>query len=177
MPHCVGLSFVVGQAISPHTSKLGWMIGALNSVSSLMALVSGLLIFAGACYLIATRRRPAVLAACLVFLPLPSLIALCGCIDGNIRSLNVMASSPDLTVTSADIAGGVANMLVNLLAALLISAPSYFVLAFGLLFRSMNSSSGPTAAVPVRTERPAPFLNLAGTAPIATLSDSQPPFC
>ena len=88
-------SLLLGQVIAPDTSFFEWTLAGLASVSSILMLLSALLIFVGACYLVATKRRPAVLGAYLVLLPLPVIISLCGWIKGSINSLIVIASTPE----------------------------------------------------------------------------------
>ncbi len=138
--------FVVAQAVAPGQSLLGWMISSL-SFSSALALLLGLMIFAGACYLIATKRRPAVIAAYMVLLPLPLLVSLCGELKGMVASLTVMAASPEMQVTSADLAGGFANSLFSVLAALLVSTPTYLILATGLLIRTAKTGNESPAVI------------------------------
>ena len=74
----------------------------MNSLAMLMALVSGLAIFGGACYLVATRRPLAALAAYLVLLPLPILIVVCGFLKGMWASLSVISASPDIQLPTTD---------------------------------------------------------------------------
>ena len=163
---------VLAQALPPDTSLLGVLIGALSSFSAVLALVTAALIFFGACYLLATKRRPAVLAAYLVLLPLPVIISISGWISGTIASLSVIAASPDLPITNQDIAGGFATSLISLYAAMLASAPSYFVLAYGLLMRTLNPPSdfGTNATNPVRSPvAPRQSATVtSGTLPVAT---------
>ena len=137
----------------------------LNSFSSLLTLLLGLMIFIGACYLMATKRRPAVLAAYLVLLPLPLLINLCGWLKGLISSLEAIATLPNVAVTNVDLAAATADSLLGLLVALLVSAPSYFVLAVGLLLRTWRSPDDTTSSGTIRCERPAPLLNSPGPFP------------
>ncbi len=132
---------VLAEAFPPNTSQLRVCLDALSSFSAALALLSATIIFFGACYLFATKRCPAVLAAYLVLLPLPVIISISGWISGTIASLSVIAASPDLHVTNQDIAGGFAGSLISLFAAILASAPSYFVLAYGLLTRTLNPPS------------------------------------
>ena len=98
-------SVVRAQVIPPNTSLLAWLLVRLSPLSSVLVLLSAASIFAGACYLVATRRRPAVLAAYLVLLPLPVIISLCGLMKGMIASLTVIAATPTLDISNADIAG------------------------------------------------------------------------
>ena len=139
----------------------------MSSLSSLLAVLSGLLILGGACYLVATKRRPSVLAAYLVLLPLPVLITVCGSMNGLISSLTVIAASPNVTLTTSDIAAAIANSLFGLLVALLISVPPYIVLAVGLLLRTMRSQSDSANFAPIRTESPTPLWNPAGPIPVS----------
>ena len=144
---------VLAQAIPPNTSQLGYILGALTSNSAILALLSAALIFFGACYLLATKRRPAVLGAYLILLPLPVIISISGWISGTIASLSVTAASPDLHLTNQDIAGGFATSLISLYAAILATAPTYALLAYGLLVRTLNPPAdfGTNATNPVRS--------------------------
>jgi len=103
---------ILAQAIPPGVSNLAWALDALSSISAILAILAGVLIFCGASYLVFAKRRIAVIAAYLVVLPLPVMIALCGWMNGTISSLTVIAASPNLQLTTADIAGGVASSLL-----------------------------------------------------------------
>lgn len=140
------MNFVLSQAAVPAQSRLSWMFGALQSWSDLFALTAGVLIFVGACHLIAKRRKAAVLAAYLVLLPLPVLISLGGTISGMISSFMVLSLSPDLQVTTAEYAGATAASLLSLYTAMLVSAPTYLILAFALLARAERAGH---EAVPI----------------------------
>ena len=156
MLHQFAVSALLGQALPAQTSILGWILSTM-SFSSLFVILSGLALFAGACYLIATRQRPVVIASYLVLLPLPVLISICGWIKGSISSLMVIAASPDLQLTTPDIAGGLAAGLLEVFIALLISAPTYFVLAYGLLSSTWDggkSSPAPVRVSPTKTSPP-----------------------
>jgi hypothetical protein len=132
------------QAIAPNQSLLGWMLSSLGW-ADLLALTAGLLIFAGACRLVMRKSQPAALAAYLVLLPLPVLISISGTLKGMISSFTVIAATPDLHVTTADFAGGIAVSLLSLFVAMMISAPSYLLLATGLLFRAERETVAPAA--------------------------------
>jgi len=170
MSHFISSSLVFAEVLPQETSLLGWMIGVLkaSSFSPLMVLISGLLIFGGACYLVATKRRPAVLAACLVLLPVPVFIAICGVMSGMVRSLSVISLSSDLSVSTQDVAGGTAGSLVEILFAILISAPSYFVLAFGLLARTLSSPTDSTPPKLNPSQHREPLFNSSGPKPATT---------
>ena len=126
---------VLAQAIPPQSTQLGMLLTSLNSTSGVLVLLSAALFFFGVCYSLATHRR---LVAYLVLLPLPVIISISGWISGTINSLSVIAASPDLHLTNQDIAGGFAMSLICLYAAILATAPSYFLLAYGLLSRTLN---------------------------------------
>ena len=61
-----------------------------------------------------------------------------------INSLTVIAATPGLTVTRSNLAGGLAATLMGLLAAILVSAPAYGVLTYGLLSRTMRPPTNST---------------------------------
>ncbi|MDZ4689298.1 MAG: hypothetical protein SH850_29840 [Planctomycetaceae bacterium] len=139
----VGSFGVLAQAIAPGQSMLAWVLQSL-SWSTLLALLAGVAIFAGACTLIATKRRPAVIAAYMALLPLPVLISVCGTLKGMIASFAVIAASPNLQPTTADYAGAWASSLFSLLAAIMVSSPTYLVLASGLLFGTLRANADAT---------------------------------
>ena len=170
MSYSMAAAVVFAQAIPQERSLAGWMIAALMtfSFSSLLVLISGVLIFGGACYLVATRRRPAVLAACLVLLPLPVFFAFYGVISGMVASLVVIASSPGISLTTEALAEGTAASLVEIMFAMLVSAPSYFVLSFGLLARTLGSSGGSTPSTAVGSESRQRLFNASGPKPATT---------
>ena len=168
MQNGIASSLVLAQAIPPGTSFAGWVVGVLGTPNSFIVLVSGLLIFGGAWYLLATRRRPAVLAAYLVLLPLPVLIAVYGVMSGMVSSLTVIASTPGLSVTTEDYAAGTAGSLVEVLFAMLVSAPTYFLLAFGLLARTLRSGADGAPLTAIRPEHPKPLLSSGGPVPATT---------
>ena len=130
---------LLAQAVSPDTSILNWMITSLSTFSSLMVIVVAASMFYGAYSLVKNNRPSSLLAAYLVLLPLPVVIAMLGWMFGSIRSLLAIASIPDLAVTNQDIAGGLASSLLSVMLALLVSAPTYILLAYGLLARGFRT--------------------------------------
>ena len=137
----------------------------MGTLSSAIVLISGLLIFGGACYLVATKRRPSVLAAYLVLLPLPVLIAIFGEMKGMVSALTAIASSPDIAVPTEHIAANTAASLVTVLFAMLVSAPTYFLLAFGLLARTLSSPINGVPLTPIRPKVPEPLVSSGGSVP------------
>ena len=157
MQNSLDTSFLLAQVNPLRMSLLGWLVTGLSSFSGLLVFVSGLLIFGGACYLVATRQRTAALAAYLVLLPLPLVITCCGQIFGAMRSMQAIASVPGLSVPTEDLAAATAVSLASVLFAMLISAPTYFVIAYGLLTRTLSSSKhGAAATVVAETPKPHP---------------------
>ena len=115
-----------------------WVMHRLPSIYSIMELLSGLLIFVGASYFVATRKRVAVLAAYIFLLPLPILISIFGSIVAWMWSFYVIwATGP--TLKAQDFAECVAISLLDLGFAVAVSGPSYLVVAIGLLARTLNS--------------------------------------
>ncbi len=160
------MSPVLGQAIDPKMSQLGWILNSQSSMAALLVLLSAAAIFAGACYLVTSQRPASVLAAYLILLPLPCLISICGWIKGSVASLVVIAATPDIKLTTADIAGGFAASLAGLLIAFLVSAPTYFLLAYGLLTRTMRPPTNTARNRPVSAAPPMPTLT--GGLPISS---------
>ncbi len=160
---------VLAQAIPPNTTQLGVILNSLNSISGVLMLLSAALIFFGVCYSLATHRR---LVAYLMLLPLPVIISVSGWIFGTINSLRVVAASPDLHLSNQDIAGGLATSLTSLYVAILATSPSYFLLAYGLLSRTLNlpADYGTNATNPAKSlvEPRQPVTVTAGTLPATT---------
>jgi len=168
MQNCIASSVVLAQAIPPGTSFGAWMMHVLGTLSSLIILVAGFLIFGGAAYLVATKRRPAVLAAYLVLLPLPVLIAVFGEMRGMVSALTAIASSPGMSVPTEHVAADTAASLVTVLFAMLVSAPTYFVLAFGLLARTLRSPTDDVPPTAIRSRLPEPLASSGGSVPVTT---------
>ncbi|MCH5374186.1 MAG: MotA/TolQ/ExbB proton channel family protein [Planctomycetes bacterium] len=121
-------------------SYLSWMFSSLGPIYGLLIPLAGITVFLGACLVVAMSRRPAVIAAYLVFLPLPLLIGVFGSIQGLIASYAVIAASTT-SPKPADVAAGVSTALFTVLIGLLVSFPSYFVLAVGLLMRTLAGNA------------------------------------
>ncbi len=133
---------VLGQAPGGE-SMLTWSIRTLG-LNGLLVLLLSAVVFAGACWVVRHSRRPAPIAAYLVFLPLPLCFAFFGELKGSVASLSVMSMTGEVP-NSADLSQGIAATLLSLLVALVVSCPSYAVVAFGLLARTMRAEQ--TAAV------------------------------
>ena len=124
-------------------SYLAWMYNSLGPFYGLVIPLAGFVVFVGACLVVALNRRPAVIAAYLVFLPLPLLIGIFGSIRGFIMSYSVIATSV-VTPKPSDVAGGISTALFTSLVGLFVTFPAYFVAATGLFVRTVTwrSTSG-----------------------------------
>lgn len=121
-------------------SFLSWMFSALGPFYGLLIPLTGFALFIGACCVVGLNRRPAVVAAFLVFLPLPLMIGLFGSVHGFISSLSIIATAGS-TPRPSEIAEGISMGLFTTLVGLLVTFPSFFVLAFGLFFRTLMDKS------------------------------------
>jgi len=121
-------------------SFLSWMITSLGPFYALVIPLTGLAVFIGACVVVASSRRPAVVAAFLVFLPLPLMIGLIGTVHGFISSFQIIATA-GATPKPSDIAAGISTGLFTTLVGLLVTFPSLLVLAFGLFFKTLSAGS------------------------------------
>lgn len=150
-------ALILVQQIAPPQSTLFWMLSALGDYSALLVLLSAAWIFAGAWYRVTSKQPPAALAAYMTLLPLPALMSVCGSLNGMISSLMVLSAAQELQITSTDIAAGVASDLLHLFVALLLTAPSYFLLVYSLTTRTLlpptpQVRTAPVCAPPLRTE-------------------------
>lgn len=119
-------------------SFLMWMIQALG-IFGLIVPVLALAIFLGACVVVATSRRPAVIAAYLAFVPLPFVISVMGFLKGIVSSFSVIAMA-GVTLKGSEIAGGVSESALVLYVGLISTLPSYLVVAIGLFVRTVTAS-------------------------------------
>jgi len=132
---------LLAQAGEPvNDSVLGWLARSLGPVYGLLIPLTGIAVFVGGLLVVAFSRRPAVIAAYLVFVPLPLLIALFGTIHGAIHSYLVIAMS----VTQpkpAEIAQGTSTALAASLVGIMATFPAYLVVSIGLFLRTVGSTS------------------------------------
>ncbi len=117
-------------------SYLAWMFQSLGFFYSVVLPGSALLVFLGAVILVAACRRPGVIASYLVFLPLPIMIGALGTVQGMIASYSVIAHST-MAPKPSEMAQGYSTALFTLLVGILLTFPSYFVLAVGLFARTL----------------------------------------
>jgi|GEM_PF-5024880 len=128
-------------ALAPK-SFLWWFIETM-SLTDLIVIVLSVAIFIAACLAVAKSRKASTLAAYLVLLPLPTFIEVLGQLKGIVASLSVL-SQTDTHLTNQEWAGGFAESAVSMLLALLVTLPSYLVLAYGLLASTRESSATKT---------------------------------
>ena len=117
-------------------SYLQWMFTSLGPFYSLAIPGSAIAVFVGACLVVGISRRPSVIASYLLFLPLPLLIGMIASVHGMIMSLQVIATA-GTSPKPSDIAAGIGMSLFASLLSLLLTFPSYLVLAFGLFLRTI----------------------------------------
>lgn len=117
-------------------SYLAWAFHSLGIFYSIVLPLSAFLVFAGACVVVIASRRPSVIAAYLVFLPLPILIGTFAIVQGMIASYSVIAHST-VAPQPSEMAQGYSTALFSLLVSILLTFPSYFVLAIGLFVRAV----------------------------------------
>ncbi len=125
-------------------STLMWIIET-GAWVDLLTVMLGFVIFMGVLRVVTTGQKTSTIAAYLVLLPLPTFICLLGQLKGIYASLSVIAVS-GVQPSGAEWAGGFAESVLSLFVCLLVTFPSYLVLAYGLLASTRNSSSvSPTA--------------------------------
>ncbi|MGO8749972.1 MAG: hypothetical protein ACLQNE_28840 [Thermoguttaceae bacterium] len=121
-----------------------WAFETLGTDASLEVLTAGVVVFLGSCFVVAKSRRPSVIASCLILLPLPSMVAVGKTLSRLVGSLAVLSQSSAAVaqLSGPQVAGGVAASLLPLSLALMVTWPSYLVLAVGLIVRTVFSNRG-----------------------------------
>ena len=117
-------------------SYLMWMYQSLGLFYSFVLPMSALLVVVGAVIVVFSARRPSVIAAYLVFLPLPILIGAYATVEGMIASYSVIASTTTAP-QPADAGVGYSTALFSSLLGILLTFPSFFVLSIGLFIRTI----------------------------------------
>ena len=129
-------------------SYLAWMIESLGVYAIILPFL-GMLLFGVSCIVVALSKRPAVIAACLVLVPLPFIIGVFAFLNGAISAFQVIANS-ETAPAPRDVASGIASGLFAPLMAIEVTLPGYLVLAFGLLWRTIASGRGTARPPEVR---------------------------
>jgi hypothetical protein len=119
---------------------LSWMFNSLGLFYGTVLPLAGFLIFVGACLVVGRNKRPSVIAAYLVFLPLPFLIGLFATFHGCILSYYHYSQYDSRPTHALElILGNICLALFSSLVGLALTFPSLLVLAFGLLIRTIRS--------------------------------------
>ena len=90
-------------------SYLGSLYRSVGLVETLLIVSAGLALLVGACWVVFKNRRPSVIAAYLVFLPLPLILGSYGPLEKQIHSLIVLSRSPTVQPFASQIAAGIAS--------------------------------------------------------------------
>ena len=141
--HAAVWSALVTQANLEQANKsfLWWFIETMG-LTGLIVIVLGVAIFIAVCRVVAKSRQTSTLAAYLVLLPLPMFIEVLDQLRGIVASLSVLSQS-ETHLSNQEWAGGFAGSAVSMLLALLVTLPSYLVLAYGLLASTREPSASP----------------------------------
>ena len=132
---------LLAQAGEPvNDSVLGWMARSMGPFYGPVIPLTGFVVFLGGLLVVASSRRPAVIAAYLVFVPLPLLIGLFGSIHGIIASYSIIAMSTTQPKPS-EVAQGISLAMSTSLVGFLATFPAYFVVSIGLFLRTIGSAS------------------------------------
>ena len=142
--HTLVWSVLAMQANAAPRSFLMLMIDALGSWCGLFVPLIGLAIFIGACWVVAKSQRTSTIASYLVLLPLPTFIGILGFLKGCTAALMVISESGVLP-SGLEWAAGFAGSAFLMFLCLLVTLPSYLVLAYGLLASTCNSSASPAS--------------------------------
>jgi MotA/TolQ/ExbB proton channel family len=131
----------------PPTSYALWLLNSLGLVG-LLATAVGLLNFIGACLVVCLARRPSVVAAFMVFLVLPLLLAALGAVKGTVNAFSAIEMT-GVEVKLSQIVGVVSEAMVNPLVALILAIPSFLILSIGLFIKTLKGGTA-TSPVPLR---------------------------
>jgi hypothetical protein len=122
-------------------SYLVWFYKALGIRYTVLLPGSGLMVFLGALAVIGLARRPAPLAAYMLFVPLPFFIGVFAAVDGMIAAYSVIAYSSTMPKPS-EFAAGYSTALVAPLVGMLVTAPTYLIVSAALLFKCFALPAG-----------------------------------
>jgi len=117
-------------------SYVHWLLRMLGPLWGFLIPLAGGVVFLGAFFVVLVSRKPRVIAAFFVFLPLPFILALFAAFSRQLASLSVLAAST-ANPTAAQWSEGLSAMIVPLLVAIHLTLPSYLLLSLGLLITTM----------------------------------------
>ncbi|REJ69284.1 MAG: hypothetical protein DWQ31_05280 [Planctomycetota bacterium] len=117
-------------------SVLSWMFESLGSFHAFLLTFVSFVLFVAACVLVCSVRRPSVIAAFLVFVPLPLLLGLAGTLHQLIDSFRLAGIVDPTDPFGPEVTINVAATLVSTFVGLMLTFPSLIVLGLGLLLRT-----------------------------------------
>ena len=126
------------SVLSNEESEVSWLLRCLGPLHRLTILLLGFMIFLGSWWVVVTQRRPAVVAAYLVFLIIPLLFGVVGTVQAFIKFHQTIAWS-ELPVGQNVIARDTMAALVPIFVAVTVTIPSLFVLAVGLFVKTLKA--------------------------------------
>ncbi len=136
---------ILAQVAEPGDQNfLVWLIQCLGLFGMLAVLVA-IVLFFGSWIVVFAARRPAVIASYLIFLLLPLLLAIVAALKGLVAAFSVYAMT-DTDMKQTHILGLLSEVLVIPLTALMLTIPTFFILATGLFFRTLFAEKNVSTA-------------------------------
>ena len=126
--------------MQPQKSYFAFVVDALGVAGTLM-LIASLAVFVGACVVVFGNKRPAVIAAYLVFVPIPILIGIYAAVRGFVNGFAVVTMS-DTDLRQSEILGVLTEAALLIQIGMLASVPSYLLTSIGLFVRALQSGVG-----------------------------------
>ena len=147
---CIVAGYGSGAGILAEVAEPGeqnfliWLIQCLGLFGMLAVLVA-IALFFGSWIVVFAARRPAVIASYCVFLLLPLLLAVAAALKGLVAAFSVYAMA-DTDMKQTHIIGLLSEVLVIPLTALMLTIPTFFILATGLFIRTLFAGKSQSAA-------------------------------
>ena len=130
-------------------SYLGWISERLGPFCGLAIPLTGLGVFCAACFVVMRSRRPAMIAAWLILVPLPFLIGFQAALFRRVSvSAELSMGAPGGSLTNAQIGEIASRGLVPLCMGLIEVWPAFFVLTVGLIGRIYQSGLNGPSTIP-----------------------------
>ncbi len=126
-------------------SLLSWMYHALGPFYGTIIPLAGLAVLVGACLVVARSRRPAVIAAYFVFVPIPFLIGIYGTLYSYVSGFWAVTES--VTIPKPfEVYTAYSCWLALSLTGFLATLPAYLVTSIGLFIQTLRSERPPQPA-------------------------------
>ncbi len=136
---------ILAQVAEPGDQNfLVWLIQCLG-LFGMLAVLMAIALFFGSWIVVFATRRPAVIASYAVFLLLPMLLAIAAALKGMVGAFSVVAMS-GTELKQTQIVGLLSEVLVIPLTALMLTIPTFFILATGLFFRTLFAGKSQSTA-------------------------------